>query len=278
MGVPETGWGAFIRLEQFMVGLWVGILAGILGGLVGVGGGVVMIPLMTEILKFRQQEAHGTSLVAVVFTAFAGSFIYYLHGSADIPASALLAAMALLTVRFGAKYCCLLPEWKLKRHFGVFLLLISLLLLLKPYLPHVVAGSSPVWIRWCILVVLGVLTGFISGMMGAGGGIFMVPMMVLFAGISQVTAQGISLLAMIPASAVGAWTHWRMGNTRTSLLPGLIVGVLAGVYVGARFAHLMPEAGLRIVFSALLVYTATRYLKTSPKPAGTCMQKNGHEG
>jgi uncharacterized protein len=258
-----------------MAGLWVGLVAGILGGLVGVGGGVIMVPLMTEILKFRQQEAHGTSLVAVVFTAVAGSFIYYLNGSTDIPASALLAAMALCTVRFGAKYCCLLPEWKLKRYFGGFLLFISLLLLLKPFLPHVVEGVSPVWIRWFILVILGLLTGFISGMMGVGGGIFMVPMMVLFAGIGQVTAQGISLLAMIPASTVGAWTHWKMGNTRTSLLPGLIAGVLAGVYAGGSFAHLMPETGLRLVFTALLVFTAARYLRTKAKPAETFTQKNG---
>ncbi|MDD5099821.1 MAG: sulfite exporter TauE/SafE family protein [Syntrophales bacterium] len=260
-----------------MAGLWIGLVAGVMGGLVGVGGGVIMIPLMTEILRFRQQEAHGTSLVAVVFTAVAGSFIYYLQGSADISASALLAAMALCTVRFGTKYCCFLPEWKLKRYFGCFLLFISLLLVLKPFLPQVVDASSPAWIRWSVLIVLGVLTGFISGMMGVGGGIFMVPMMVLFAGISQHTAQGVSLLAMIPASTVGAWTHWKAGNTRTTLLPGLIVGVLAGVYAGGSTAHLMPETGLRLVFTALLLYTATRYLRTKPKPDEVCMIKNGRE-
>lgn len=253
-----------------MTGLLVGLAAGLMGGLVGVGGGVIMIPLMTEVLHFRQQEAHGTSLVAVVFTAMAGAFIYYLHGSADIPASALLAAMALSTVRFGAKYCCFLPEWKLKRYFGAFFLLIAFLLLLKPFLPHVVEGTSPAWIRWFVLVILGVMTGFISGMMGVGGGIFMVPMMVIFAGISQQTAQGISLLAMIPASAVGAMTHWKAGNTRKSILPGLIIGVLVGVYGGGSFAHLMPEGALRIVFTALLVYTASRYLRAKPNPAAVC--------
>jgi hypothetical protein len=256
-----------------MAGLWVGLVAGIMGGLVGVGGGVIMIPLMTEILKFRQQEAHGTSLVAVVFTALAGSFIYYLHGSADIPASALLAVMALCTVRFGTKCCCILPEWKLKRYFGAFFLLMALLLLVKPFLPQAVEGSYPIWIRWFILVILGVLTGFVSGMMGVGGGIFMVPMMVIFAGIPQHMAQGISLLAMIPASAVGAWTHWKAGNTRRSLLPGLIAGVLLGVYGGGSFAHVMPETGLRYLFAALMIYTASRYLRAKPKPDEVCVLK-----
>jgi uncharacterized membrane protein YfcA len=247
-----------------MAGLLVGLIAGSLGGLVGVGGGVIIVPLMTEVLKFRQQEAHGTSLVAVVFTATAGSVIYYLYGSADIAASAVLAGMALSTVRVGAKYCCFLSEAKLKRHFGLFLLFISLLLILKPFLPHVVAGSSPTWIRWIVLVLLGALTGFISGMLGVGGGSFMIPIMVLFAGIAQHTAQGISLLAMIPASTVGVWTHWKMGNVRTGILPGVIVGVVAGVYVGGRIAHLIPEVELRLIYTSLLVYTAFLYLRTKP--------------
>ena len=258
-----------------MAGLLVGLVAGVLGGLVGVGGGVIVVPLMTEALKFRQQEAHGTSLVAVVFTSLVGSAIYYLHGSADIPAAAVLSGMALCTVRFGARYCCFLPELQLKRYFGLFLLSISLLLILKPFLPNALAGSLPYWIKWMVLVLLGALTGFISGMMGVGGGSFMVPVMVLFAGIAQHTAQGISLLAMIPASTLGAWTFWKLGNIRTRLLPGLVVGVLAGVYVGGSVAHLIPERELGLLYSALLVYTAYRYLRAKSQTAPVCTPEDG---
>ena len=253
-----------------MAGLLIGLITGSLGGLVGVGGGVIVVPLMTEALKFRQQEAHGTSLVAVVFTSLAGSAIYYFRGSTDIPAAAVLSGMALCTVRFGARYCCFLPELKLKRYFALFLLFISLLLILKPFLPNALAGLLPHWVKWMVLVLLGALTGFISGMMGVGGGSFMVPIMVLFAGIAQHTAQGISLLAMIPASTLGAWTFWKLGNVRTTLLPGLVVGVLVGVYVGGSVAHLIPERELGLLFSALLVYTASRYLQAKSRTAPAC--------
>jgi len=245
-------------------GLLIGLVAGSLGGLVGVGGGVIIVPLMTETLRFRQQTAHGTSLVAVVLTAAAGSAVYYLHGSADIYASAVLAGLALFTVRMGAKYCCILPELKLKRYFGFFLLFIAALLILKPFLPPVMEGPSPAWIRWSVLVLLGALTGFVSGMLGVGGGSFMIPLMVFFAGIPQHTAQGISLLAMIPASTLGALIHWRMGNIRLGILPGLIVGTLVGVFVGGSFAHLIPDRELSLLYSVLLVYTAFRYLRTKP--------------
>jgi uncharacterized membrane protein YfcA len=260
-----------------MAGLLVGLIAGSLGGLVGVGGGVIIIPLMTETLNFRQHEAHGTSLVAVVFTGVAGSVIYYIHGSVDIAAAVLLAGMALITVRLGAKYCCFLPELTLKKYFGFFLLFVALLFILKPFLPYVMEGLPPVWIRWIVLVLLGALTGFISGMMGVGGGSFMIPIMVLFAGIAQHTAQGISLLAMIPASAVGAWTHWREGNIRMSSLPGLVAGVLVGVYIGGNFAHLIPERELRLLYIALLLYTSLRYLRTKSLPATVCTKNDVRE-
>jgi uncharacterized protein len=260
-----------------MAGLLIGLIAGSLGGLVGVGGGVIIVPLMTETLKFRQHEAHGTSLIAVIFTGVAGSVIYYIHGSVDLTAAVLLAGMALITVRHGAKYCCFLPELTLKKYFGFFLLFVALLFILKPFLPNITEGSSPTWIRWIVLALLGALTGFISGLMGVGGGSFMVPMMVLFAGIAQHTAQGISLLAMIPASTVGAWTHWQEGNIRTSRLPGLVAGVLAGVYVGGSFAHLIPESELRLLYTALLLYTSLRYLRTKTLPATICTKDDGGE-
>jgi len=265
------------RIECDMAGLLVGLIAGSLGGLVGIGGGVIIVPLMTEMLNFRQQEAHGTSLVAVVFTGVAGSVIYYLHGSVDVAAAAVLSFTALCTVRRGAKYCCFLPEVNLKRYFGLFLLVIAFLLVLKPILPPDMDVSLPTWMRWTVLVLLGALTGFLSGMMGVGGGSFMVPMMVVFAGISQQTAQGISLLAMIPASTIGAWTHWKMGNILLRHLPGLVVGVLVGVALGGSFANRIPERELSLLFTALLCYTALRYVRVKPGRDSVCVLKEGQE-
>ena len=112
------------------------------------------------------------------------------------------------------------------------------------------------------LFVSGIFTGFLSGMMGVGGGTVMVPAMVLLAGIGQHTAQGISLLAMIPAGGVGAFTHWRLGNVTTNLLIGLIPGIFLGTYVGGTLAHLLPDNLLRVIFAIVLIWTGLRYVKT----------------
>lgn len=162
----------------------IGLLAGAFGGLVGLGGGVVMIPLMVSFFGLNQHQAHGTSLAALVFTGLTGAATYSFKGNVDPLAAGLLAASAILCARFGALYANSLPEWKLKKSFGVFLIGISVLLLLKPLYAQV---SHPAggWVWVAILLVSGVFSGFIAGLMGVGGGALMVPPMVLFLGFSQ---------------------------------------------------------------------------------------------
>lgn len=239
----------------------IGFLAGIFGGLVGLGGGVIMIPLMVGVLKLDQHKAHGTSLVALVFTGISGAVAYGMKGTVDVTASVLMAATAIVSARTGAHFAHSLPEWKLKRSFGGFLVFVSVLLLLKPYLPPL-AGMASGWPRIIVLLLTGIFTGFLSGMMGVGGGTIMVPAMVLLAGFDQHLAQGSSLLAMVPAGSVGAYAHWKLGNVRTALLTGLIPGILIGTYLGGTWAHALSEGTLRIVFAVVLIWTGARYLLT----------------
>ncbi len=238
----------------------IGIAAGLFGGLVGLGGGIVMIPLMVGLLKVNQHKAHGTSLFALVFTALSGTIAYALKGSVDALAALLLMIGAVCTVSAGARYAHSLPEWKLKRAFGTFLILVSVFMLFKPYLPHI-SGPLAFWPMVVTLLLTGVFSGFIAGMMGVGGGVLMVPAMVLLAGFSQYTAHGTSLLAMIVVGSVGACTHWRLGNVRRDLLPGLIAGILIGAYLGGNLAHTFPEGWLRAVFALVLIWSGVRYLR-----------------
>ncbi|MEN6319090.1 MAG: sulfite exporter TauE/SafE family protein [Syntrophaceae bacterium] len=243
----------------------IGIISGVFGGLVGLGGGVLMVPLMVGIKKLGQHKAHGTSLVAVVFTGIVGATVYAVYNAVDIWASVVLSVAALWPARCGAKYCSGMPEIKLKRAFGIFLIFVSIFILLKPYLPllpHPGMSISKIF----ILIITGITTGFVSGLMGVGGGPIMIVGMVLLAGFDQHTAQGSSLLAMVPLGAVGAFTHWRLGNVATELLDGLILGIIFGTYIGGSFAHVLPEYILRIIFAAVLIWTGSRYVK-SPVPS-----------
>jgi hypothetical protein len=244
-----------------LFGVAIGLTGGFLGALIGLGGGVVMIPLMTTLLKLTQLKAHGTSLVAVVFTALAGAITYYFHGAADWKVAALIAATAMITARFGALYANSLPEKKLKRAFGVMLILVALLLFVRGFLPKSASQHGPV-VYVIIFLGTGVVTGFISGMMGGGGGVIMIPPMVLLAGMPQQLAQGTSLLAMIPVCLIGSLTHYRLGNVKLKIAIGISAGAIAGGYIGGTVANILPELHLKIIFSIVLMWLGQRYVRT----------------
>jgi uncharacterized protein len=246
-----------INIISFLVGL----AAGIFGGLAGLGGGLIMIPLMVYVLKLSQHEAHGTSLVAVIFTGISGALTYALGGAIDLTAAVLLAGTAVFTAPAGAHYAHSLPSWKLKKAFGVFLIFCAVFLFLKPHLTNMI-GAVPAYAKIIIFLLTGLVTGFLSGMMGVGGGTIMVPVMVLLAGFTQHVAQGTSLLVMVPAGTVGALKHRKLGNVVHRLLIGLIPGVILGTYLGGSLAYLLPDNVLRTIFAVVIIWMGVSYAQT----------------
>jgi uncharacterized protein len=251
---------------------WVGLVAGTFGGLVGLGGGIVGIPLMVSRFKISHHKATATSLVAVVFTGLTGAVTYLFQGTVDLGAALLIVPTAIFAAQFGVRIANRLPEWKLKRVFGWYMFILALLLLSKPYIPHVVEPLTG-WLRVPPLILAGLTGGLASGMLGVGGGTFNVVIMVLLAGFEQHKAQGTSLLAMIPTAAVSAWTHHRFGNLATEIVPGLVVGVMAGAFLGGLVANRLPEFWLRVVFAVVLMWTASRYVGAKSRVAPPALSR-----
>jgi uncharacterized membrane protein YfcA len=168
----------------------------------------------------------------------------------------------MITARFGALYAHSLPEKQLKRAFGWFLVVVSLLLVFKSAILKSSYHVGP-FLHYTTLIGTGAFTGFLSGMMGVGGGGIMVPFLVIFIGMPQHLAQGTSLLAMVPGSAMGAFTHYRLGNVAKHLGLGLALGAAIGGYIGASFAHLVPEFYLKVIFALVGLWMGIRYIKTA---------------
>jgi uncharacterized membrane protein YfcA len=106
------------------------------------------------------------------------------------------------------------------------------------------------------LALAGGGAGLIAGLFGVGGGIVLVPALVLFAGLGQLEAEATSLLAIVPVAVAGAWRQHAYGNLR--LRAGLLMGVVAigGSVAGVVIANAVPERGLEYGFAALLLFTA----------------------
>ncbi|HEX2883244.1 MAG TPA: sulfite exporter TauE/SafE family protein [Candidatus Limnocylindria bacterium] len=118
------------------------------------------------------------------------------------------------------------------------------------------------------LLAIGLAAGFLAGLLGIGGGVLLVPAMVLVLGFDQHTAQGTSLAVIVPAAVLGSWTHHRGGRLVLRDAAALAVGGIAGALVGSFTALSLDEVLLRRLFAALLVLIALRMLiRRAPAPA-----------
>ena len=117
-------------------------------------------------------------------------------------------------------------------------------------------------------VAVGVAAGVTSGMLGIGGGVLFVPGLVFFLGLSQLSAEATSLLAIVPVALVGAWRQHGYGNVRVR--DGLLVAALSpvGVLLGVWLANALPERALELSFAAVqlgfAVGLARRALRYKP--------------
>jgi uncharacterized membrane protein YfcA len=105
-----------------------------------------------------------------------------------------------------------------------------------------------------LYILLGLVVGVLSGVVGIGGGILLIPALVYFFHMSQHKAQGTSLGALLaPIGALAFWQYYRAGNAdiKAALLIG--VGFLIGGYFGGFWAQQLPELALRRIFGTLLV-------------------------
>src|SRR5690606_5044948 len=111
-----------------------------------------------------------------------------------------------------------------------------------------------------LLILLGLAAGTLSGMLGIGGGIIIVPALHQLFKVPMNQAVGTSLLIIIPTAITGSITHYMKGNLNVGLALLVMVGAVAGGYLGARLASVMPELWLRRAFALLLLYVAFNML------------------
>ncbi|HYI68009.1 MAG TPA: sulfite exporter TauE/SafE family protein [Candidatus Limnocylindrales bacterium] len=119
------------------------------------------------------------------------------------------------------------------------------------------------------LLGIGLTAGLLAGLLGIGGGVVMVPAMVLIMGMDQHIAQGTSLLVIIPAAVLGSFTHHRHGRLALRDAAALAVGGVLGAVLGSVTALSLDDELLQRLFAVLILIVAVRLLTTrrsAPKP------------
>jgi uncharacterized membrane protein YfcA len=226
-----------------------GLLAGALGGLMGVGGGILLVPLLVHALRMGQHEAQGTSLAFVTVTAIVAAALYFHQGNIDVALSLYLSLGAVPGVLLGAALARRMTARRLRQAFGILLLATAVRILVA--VPAHAGPPSP-WPA-VVNVLLGLVVGALAGLLGVGGGTILVPVLVLAEGYPQHVAQGVSLLMILPTGIVGAISHARHGHVLRSILPALMAGGAVGGLLGAFLANRIESAVLSRLFALFLL-------------------------
>jgi uncharacterized protein len=242
-----------------------GFVASLTAGLFGVGGGVLLVPLLVYGLRRPQHVAHATSLVAILFAAVSGAVRFALDGAVLFPAAALMAVGGIAGAQAGARLLPRFSESRLRRIFALVLLVAAARLTLGgpaaaavETVPALDAG------RLAAYLGVGVVVGVLSSLLGIGGGLLLVPVLALGFGFDQHTAEGTSLAVIAPTALAGAVAHRRRGYTDWVLGSWLGATGLVGGSLGASLAlGLSPEVLTRL-FGGLLAVVAGLMLRPTP--------------
>jgi len=266
-GTQRAGWWKLAGL---------GLVAGLLSGAFGVGGGILIVPALVLLGGYTQRRANGTSLAAVVPISIVGAATYLIGGYTDLLLAGLLTIGAVLGAFVGARLLHGLSEGWLRWLFIGFMLLVAVRLFFV-----VPARDSTVhYTAWIViaLLVLGVVTGILSGLLGVGGGVFMVPVLILFLGVGDLTAKGVSLLVVIPTGVIATILSVRNGHVDLRAA-GIVGAAGAGTAAaGAALAWLLPPQVSAILFAVFLLLVAVRMaVKALPrKSQSPARQRKAH--
>lgn len=117
---------------------------------------------------------------------------------------------------------------------------------------------------WYIYILVGLMSGMLSGTFGVGAGIIIIPCLIFLDDIKQHDAQAISLAVMVPMAFMGAWRYHANPDINLDFRLALIIvaGALVGAWIGAHFAGTLSGLTLRRLFAGVLIIVATRMLLT----------------
>lgn len=236
----------------------IGLVAGILSGGFGVGGGIVLVPLLLAV-GLDRHRAHATSLASIFPIALAGAVSFGLSGEISIGLGIAVGIGGVVGSMFGASLMNRLSTRSLSIFFGLVILGAGARMILSTEPLPGSGGLSDLALA-LFAFGIGLLSGFFAGVAGIGGGIVIVPATVLLLGFAQHEAQGTSLLAIILTSIAATIVNRK--NRRVRLQDAVVVGGggVVGSVVSSQIALGVDGRILSALFGVFAVIIASRTL------------------
>jgi len=253
----------------------VGILAGFSSGLLGIGGGVILNPILLFFLRSRgvpwdvvTHTVFGTSLMVIVFSSAASAYHHGSKGNVLWRVSLPLAFASVAGALFGSYLAAHIPGRMLAKLFGLLLVIVSV----RMFMPLEERGAGGVRSDLPLVVPIGLVTGFVSSMFGIGGGVVSIPLMVFLLRVPVKKVAGTSSAAIIVTAAAGmlGYMHSGWGNPCVpspslgyvlwgAAIP-LAFGSVFGAGLGARVNFGLSSIWLKRIFAVFLLLMAFRMI------------------
>ncbi len=248
-----------------------GFFAGALGAITGIGGGVVLAPVLALYFGIPIREAIGTSLVAVITTSAASSSVHLQRHTTDIRLGMTLELATALGAAVTAYLVGYFNRSLLEGVFAGFLLYSSITILsrggkVKPgdesFSEPPLASNGAVVIppyepkRYPLGLASSLVAGALSGLLGIGGGPIKVPVMYIFMGVPLMVATATSNFMVGVTAAASAIVYYRRGDILVEVAAPLAVGVFLGSLLGARIAPRIRTRYVVYLLVAIMLYLA----------------------
>jgi len=260
-------------VEWYLAYLLLGAFTGFFAGLLGIGGGLVLVPVLSFLFEAQHlggtQALHlalGTSMATILYTAAASAYTHHAHGAVNFGIVRRMTPGLLLGTLLGAAFASSVPSPHLAAFFALFVYLAAAQMLLdfQPSASRTLPGSA-------MLMLVGSAIGAVSSLVSIGGGTLSVPYM-LWHRIPFRQAVGTAAALGFPIALGGTAGYIATGMDLPALpkgalgfvyLPALFMTILGSAFttpIGAKLTHRLSLAPLRRGFAVLLLILATRML------------------
>ncbi len=287
---------AMIHLDTLAALAALGAIAGALGAVVGIGGGVLIVPVLTLLFHVSPHVAVATSLVGVVATSTAAGSVYVGSGVANMRLGMALEVATTVGGMLGGLAAARVSEKALASVFAVLLVVVAVLLALgrdpeaaASHDGHGRASSPRGWEahgrlagayydererrlvayearRWPLGAGISLLAGLVSGLLGVGGGFLKVPAMAVGMRVPIRVAAATSNFMIGVTAIASLFIYFQRGFLEPVLAAPTAVGVVAGSLAATRIAGHLPTRGLRLLTAVVLLFVAVQMILHSTQP------------
>jgi uncharacterized membrane protein YfcA len=253
---------------ELLVGkILVGFVVGVLIGLSGVGGGVLLLPVLIFGLKVPAIMAVGSDALFNFFTKIPASLLHMKKGTVRGKVVLALALGSDPGSICGVKL--LMPIRHLygdgvnnfiKTAIGALLIIVPVLLLFQKRIEERIANRPPTMRGFAGMSLIGLIAGFLVGMTSVGSGSIIMMLLLLFYSFPPKVNVGTDIVHAVILTGTTGFLHFKAGNVDPSLVITLLIGSIPGGLIGSHLATRLPMLWLRRLLCALLLITGARML------------------